>query len=164
MELNNKYKYSSPFPDKNKNSELMQKTRSVYFKDRDALVLDIPTQVTKSYMSTNRYYFDTQKWKSIHSKAKPKTATKTNTNQGYASWVVDLKNLEKVLSYRDDSDIKEIINKELDWKHDSDLKVKDVNKSQFEFHRSLSPKKFLENIIESKYKPFFHKFYGKIPE
>jgi hypothetical protein len=164
MKSNNKYKYLSPFPDKTKNSELMQKTRSVYFKERDALVVHIPTQVTKSYMSTNRYYFDTEKWKNIHSKVKPKSAINTKVNEGYASWIVDLKNLEKVLSYRDDSDINDIINKELDWKHDTDLKVKETNKSQLEFHRSLSPKRFLENIIESKYKPFFHKFYGKIPE
>jgi hypothetical protein len=164
MKLNSKYKYSSPFPDKNKNSEVMQKTRSVYFKDRDALVLDIPTQVTKSYMRTNKYYFDTEKWKTIHAKTKPKTAINTKANEGYASWVVDVSNLEKVLSYRNDNDIKDIIDKETDMKYKMSLEERDVNKSQHEFNRSLSPKRFLEKIIDTKYKPFFHKVYGKIPE
>ena len=164
MKLNTKVRYSSPFPNKKKNNELLEKTKSVYFKERNQLVLDIPPQVTKSYMSTNKFYFDNKKWKSIHTKEKKKCKDDINVNIGYVSWVVELDNLEKVLSYKNDNEIKEIVNKELDWKHENSIKLKENKETSLNFHRSISPKRFLDKIIESKYKPFFHKFYGKIPE
>ena len=159
MQLSPKYRYESPFPRGKQNEDLLQKTRSAYFKNKIEMV--VPMKVTKSYMKNNRYYFDTQKWKQIHTK-RPKSSNNIPNNNGYLNWVVDLSNIQKVLSYVNDEDIQGIINKEIDNK-DRALKLKQEYHKAFQFN-TLSPKKFLEKMIETKYKPHFHKYYGKIPE
>jgi hypothetical protein len=166
MQLSTKYRYQSPFPRAKKTEEVLQKTRSCYFKDKSKIEMVVPAKVTKSYMNTNRYYFDTQKWKKIHTKPekkRPKSSIDSNLNKNYLSWVVDLENIQKVLSYQNDEDIQGIINKEIEAKEDRVFKLKQEYQTAFQFNK-LPPKKFLEQMIEAKYKPHFHKYYGQIPE
>jgi hypothetical protein len=162
-----KYRYESPFPGSKKNEEVLQNTRSCYFKDKSKIEMVVPAKVTKSYMSSNKYYFDTEKWKNIHTKTdkkkekRPQSALPSNKN--YLSWVVDLENIQKVLSFQNDEDIQGIISKEHEAKQERALKLKQEYQAAFQFN-TLSPRKFLEQMIERKYKPHFHKYYGQIPE
>jgi hypothetical protein len=177
MQVSSKYRYESPFPRGKKNEELLQKTRSCYFKDKKKIEVVVPAKVTKEYMSTNRYYFDTQKWKSIHTTTergrpksaiitKPKASQKPSTaanNINYLNWVVDLQNIQKVLSYQNDEDIQGIVIKEVDMKGERAVRLRQEYSAAFQFNK-LSPKKFLEQMIETKYKPHFHRYFGQIPE
>lgn len=177
--LTDRYRYSSPFPRNKKNEEIINMSKSVYFKNKtDKLRVEIPPSLTKSYMSNNNYYFDTKKWKEIHTKPKeeilvnkrinsarviPSSSGKNiqKLNDAYKSSVVDRKKLEVLLSYNND-DINNIVKKELEL---TGMKQRDLIKdgNSYQFNKSVSPKKFLNTVIDNKYKPHYHKYYASIP-
>lgn len=143
--------------------DLKNLSKSVYFADRNKKAeVKIPPSLTKSFMKTNGFYFELKDWKNKKQK-NSKQLHYSKEDPKYKSAVVKKDLLEHVLSINKMKSLSELIDSErlLTYKPEHyQQQRKPINEN---FSKEIDSKKFIENAIKSKFEPYYHKYFGKIP-
>lgn len=138
--------YTSPFPRKATNAEVLKMSRTV-----NNNLLDIPPTLTKSYMRKNPLYFD------IKSKVKNATSSNSNISSVLKSSPISLQ-MEKVDLLLQTNCAKLLAMNRVLSPGKEKIIVKQ-NKKQ-----NLTKRQIADEIYNAKHRPQKHKKFGQVPD